>query len=61
MTDRVMYSIRTLVPHASDINVAAILDTIRATLSDLSDIVGKLRYGEEEIYMIIARWNGAVC
>jgi len=35
----------TLVPHANDMNVAATLDTIRATLSDLSDTIARWRYG----------------
>lgn len=33
----------TLVPHANDMNVAATLDTILATLSDLSDTIARWR------------------
>jgi hypothetical protein len=42
--DIAMIPVRTLVPHASDINVAATLDTILAALRDLSDIIGRWRY-----------------
>jgi hypothetical protein len=42
--DIAMIPVRTLVPHANEINVAATLDTILAALRDLSDIIGRWRY-----------------
>jgi len=53
--DITIIPVRTLVPHASDINVAATLDTILAAWRDLSDIIGRWRYSLNGTYMIIAR------